>query len=303
MLGGNLQHIADVEVKACGCEDIESNITFYLGHLEIPQIPSTIYSKLDRADSKVLAFQNSISEWKRDNKVTLYAEFRPNKHGLNIKCDMEGLAAPLENWRVDFGEIIYTLRSTLDNLIFYCAKRHLDPPIEPRNLYFPIFTDEGEYKKRAVTTTSQLENNIRDLVEKIQPYHRHKVEVEGNPGIDPLVSLNFLSNFDKHRMPIPFLVPPNEISINHCFQFHSNEDASANVPPNVIVHTDPLIHEKTVLEFITNCPVKMASGNIQIAANVALEVNNQTRDIVEVVNQLAQYSRLVVQEFEKTLTN
>ena len=169
--------------------------------------------------------------------------------------------------------------------------------------YFPIFTDESAFTKQAKQIISQLEPSIAELVERIQPYHRAKSDVEGTPEFDPLVSLNILSNLDKHRMPVPFLIPPQEISFQQSCQFYSNEDATANIPPNVIIHAGSLVHGKTVLEYITTCPIKQADGVFQIKANVAIEANNFTREVIEIISQLTWYTRLVVNEFEKHLTN
>jgi hypothetical protein len=188
-------------------------------------------------------------------------------------------------------------------LIFFCAKRHLNPPKNPRNLYFPVCVDEKAFSEKAKNTLSQLEPTISVLVEKIQPYHRENPAVDGSPETDPLVILNFLSNLDKHRMPIPFLVPPKKISFQQSCQFYSDEDASNNTPPNVVVHADPLEHGKTVMEYITNCPIKEASGKFDLVAKIAVEIDGHTRDIFEVLMQLTWYSRLVVDEFEKTLTS
>ena len=269
----------------------------------MPHIPSEIYAKLKRAESKFLALKKSIEEWCDTNELTLTSELRPKRHGLNLTCDMEGISIPIESWRLDFGEIIYTLRSALDNLIFHCARRYNDPPEKPRSLYFPIFTNPQQFSKTAKATISQLEIEISELIEKLQPYHRDKPDVEGAPEFDPLVSLNFLSNLDKHRMPIPFLVPPNEISFNQACQFYTEEDAKENIPPNVIIHVDPLEHGKTVMEYLTNCPIREVSGNFHIKARVAIEVNNHRRELFEIMAQLIWYTRLVVDEFEKTLTN
>ncbi len=266
------------------------------------QIPTEIYAKLLRADDKSLALSNSINSWCNKNAVTLESKLRPERHGLDLTCDMKNLIVPIENWRLDFGEIVYTLRSTLDNLIFFCATLHLDPPKQPRSLYFPIFTDAQDFSKQAKKASSQLDPIVSELVEKIQPYHREKSEVEGSSEADPLFILNCLSNFDKHRMPIPFLVPPQEISFQQSCQFYSDEDASANIPPNVVIHVDALEHGKTVMEYITNCPIKVATGKFEIKAKVAIMVNGHARDIFEVIEQVRWYSRIIVNEFENTLT-
>lgn len=265
-------------------------------------IPSEIYLKLKRAESKFNALKNSIEEWRSENELDLISELRPNRHGINLICNMDGISVPIENWRLDFGEIIYMLRSALDNLIFHCARRQVDPPSTPRSLYFPIFKDAQQFSKKAKATLSQLEPEISELVEKIQPYHREKPEIEGTPDFDPLVSLNILSNLDKHRMPVPFLVPPNEIAFNQTCEFYSDADAEANIPPNVIIHAEPLVHKKVVIEYITNCPVKQVSGNLHIKAKVVVEVNNTRRELFEILAQLIWYTGLIIAEFEKTLT-
>lgn len=266
-------------------------------------IPTEIYTKLDRADAKFLNLKKSIEDWCNDNILTLKSELRPQRQGLNLTCNMQDLSVPIENWRLDFGELIYTLRSALDNLVFFCARQHLDPPKKPRSLFFQIFTDAEQFSKGANAIISQLSPEVSALVEKIQPYHREKPDVGGAPEYDPLVSLNFLSNLDKHRMPIPFLVPPQEIIFKQACQFYSDADAEANTPPNVIVHVDALVHGKTVMEYITNCPIKEAAGEFHIRARVAIDVNNYNRDFFEIMEQLTWYTRLIVEEFEKTLTS
>jgi len=265
-------------------------------------IPTEIYTKLDRADAKILNLKKSIDDWCDDNILTLDSKLRPQRQGLNLTCNMQNISVPIENWRLDFGEIIYTLRSTLDNLVFFFAKQHLDPPKKPRSIFFPIYTDENQFSKGANVIISQLPPEVSTLIEKIQPYHREKQNVEGAPEFDPLVSLNFLSNLDKHRMPIPFLVPPQEITFNQSCEFYSDTDAESNTPPNVIIHVDALVHEKLVMEYITNCPIKQAAGEFHIKAKVVIEVNNNNRELFEIMEQLTWYTRLIVVEFEKTLT-
>lgn len=268
----------------------------------VSSIPPDIYAKLNRAEAKLLSLQSAIEEWRDLNKIRLEAELRPQRHGVNLKCHMQDIHAPLMDWKLEFGEIVYSLRSSLDNLVYYCATLKSSPPKKPRSLYFPIFSTEDSYRKSAKEITSQLQPAIAELIEKIQPYHRSKPEIEGTPDTDPLIFLSHLSNHDKHRFPIPILIPPREMSFKQQCQFYSDADAAANVPPNVIIHLDALVHGKNVMEYVTNCPIKEVSGEFQIKVNVAIELNGQPQEALLVVRQLVWYTKLVVSEFEKVLT-
>jgi len=62
------------------------------------------------------------------------------------------------------------------------------------------------------------------------------------------------------------------------------------------------MHGKTLMEYITKCPIKKATGVFNINANVAIQINSYTREVFEVMSQLTWYTRLIVDEFEKALT-
>ena len=143
----------------------------------------------------------------------------------------------------------------------------------------------------------QLPADIADLLEKVQPYQRGKPDVEGSPEHDPLVLLNWISNEDKHRMLVPFLIPPKEIKFEQSCEFASEADAAANVPPDVVVHGGPLSHGAVLLEYRTKHPLTRVSGQFNITAHVEFKTPAGSRDISEAIRQLAWYTRLVVDGF------
>lgn len=111
-----------------------------------------------------------------------------------------------------------------------------------------------------------------------------------------------MSNHDKHRMPVPFLLPPKEIGMNHTCEFYSDQEAAENVPPDVVVHVDPLSHGKKIIEHRTKHPVKSVSGKLDIVAHVAFNTHNGVRDLTESMNQLTWYTKLIIDEFAKEFT-
>lgn len=257
--------------------------------------------KLNRASERATALTANIAAFCRDHPITLDAQLREGQLGINLVCQMEGMIVPLKEWSLELGEIVYSLRSALDNLIYVCVLIRSDPPPNPRDLQFPIVQDPRQYANAVRNIAPQLPPNIADLLESVQPYQRGRPDVEGRPEHDPLVLLNWISNHDKHRMPVPFLVPPKEIEFAQSCEFESEADAAANVPPDVVVHVGPLTHGATMLEYRTRHPVTKVSGQINITAHVAFETNDGTREIAEAINQLTWYTRLVVDEFAKRI--
>lgn len=260
-----------------------------------------IFLKLDRANEKTAALSADIAAFCRDHPITLDAQLREGRLGIDLVCQMEGMIVPLKEWSVELGEIVYSLRSALDNLIYVCARIRADPPPRPRDLQFPIIQDSRQYLAAVRQIAPQLPDEIADLLEKVQPYHRSRPDVEGCPEQDPLVLLNWISNHDKHRMPVPFLVPPREIEFAQSCEFASKADAAANVPPDVVVHVGSLTHGATLLEYRTKHPVSKVSGNLKITAHVAIETHAGTREVSEAIGQLNWYTRLVVDEFAKRI--
>jgi hypothetical protein len=266
----------------------------------MPNLDS-VYLKLDRADARATALSENILTFCQNHPITLDAQLREGRLGTNLVCKMEGMVVPLVEWSIELGEIVYSLRSALDNLIYTCAQIVLDPPLRPRGLQFPIIQDSKDYENAARFVATQLPINIGVLLEKIQPYQRNNPDVEGSPETDPLVLLNWISNHDKHRMPVPFLIPPREIEFTHMCEFASSEQAAENAPPNVIVHTGPLSDGVTLLEHRTKHPIIRASGQFKITAHVGFETHLGVREIIEAIGQLTWYTRLVVDEFSKEL--
>lgn len=260
-----------------------------------------VFLKLNRADERAAALSANMAAFCRDHPIVLDAQMREGRLGINLVCQMRGMILPLMEWSAELGEIVYSLRSALDNLIYVCAQTVSDPPPRPRDLLFPIIQDSLQYKNATRHIVPQLPTDIAELLEKIQPHQRSKPDVEGSPDADPLVLLNWISNHDKHRMPVPFLVPPREIEFTQMCEFASETDAAANVPPDVVVHAGPLTDGSMLLEYRTKHPVTRVSGQFKITAHVGFETHLSTREVSEAIGQLTWYTRLVVNEFFKIL--
>lgn len=95
------------------------------------------------------------------------------------------------------GDCLHNLRSSLDHLLWQLLIWPLPPKVNPKQLSFPIFIDEGKYGDalnknglpRCVTESALA------IIERLQPYHARE-----NAQWHALWFIHELSNRDKHVM-------------------------------------------------------------------------------------------------------
>lgn len=110
--------------------------------------------KLNRASERAAALAANVAAFCRDHPITLDAQLREGRLGINLVCQMEGVVVPLKEWSLELGEIVYSLRSALDNLIIcLCANpcRPAAPPVgfEVSNISRPRSVRLSRAKYRA----------------------------------------------------------------------------------------------------------------------------------------------------------
>lgn len=103
---------------------------------------------------------------------------------------------PPPDWAIIAGDALHNLRSATDHLL-----RALMRPTSAQGGYikFPIHVDECEFRVRAKGTMKRLEPVHRAFIQELQPYHWDEVKRPHHP----LVTLQKLSNLDKHESLIP----------------------------------------------------------------------------------------------------
>ncbi len=250
--------------------------------------------KLQRAAKLLSELTVSVSNWNELHPIKARCELRDERMGYKLILDRYDSPETPQDWSLCFGEIVHNLRSGLDNLAFALARTQLDPPTNPRAIHFPICEKETQLDR---TRLNQLPEKAVEMIERIQPYHRNKVDVLGCPEQDPLVLLQKFSNTDKHQIPPVVLVAPERISLSTSVKFYSDEDASANVPPDVTVWAGPLEPEAVLLEYRTNCAIEAASGDWTGAAVAAVESNQEPLPVLKISQHLCDYTALVVDHF------
>jgi len=206
---------------------------------------------------------------------------------------------PINEWDTQFGECIHNLRSSLDNFAFALARLKEDPPLRQKSICFPIYTKKEEFINNGRRNIDQLPSDASELIEKLQPFNRDGSEEFGRPEDDPLVILTELYNSDKHRIPSVVLITPTQIGQEVCVKFYTEEDASANIPPNATVWVGPLKPGAVLFEYKTTAPIESVEGKYDFEAVVGIQYKEQYLHIIPLLKQLHYYVNLVFSQFYK----
>lgn len=253
--------------------------------------------KLARADSQVGALADQISAWTSGNPINVRVELREGRLGYRLILQDFAETAPLDDWGLLIGECVHNLRSALDNLAFALARLLRDPPSRPEQIAFPIYQDRSKFEKHGRVKLDQMPPEAGSLIERLQPYQRDKVEVEGTPDTDALVRLQLLNNQDKHRIPSVVLIVPESIKHAWHVDFQSEEDARANEPPDATGWLEALYPGVVLLEYRTNRPIAKVTGNFDMRAVVSMQITDKRAPAVPTMRDLSYYTALIVAQF------
>ncbi|WP_139178468.1 hypothetical protein [Janthinobacterium sp. OK676] len=253
--------------------------------------------KLNRACEQVQLLSHSISDWAANNPVTADCKLSDGRLGFQLIQKDFTIAPSLDEWSLQFGECVHNLRSALDNLVFALARVKCDPPEKPISIAFPIYQDREKFEKDGRKKINQLPMAAAELIEKLQPFQRDGSHKFGTPERDALVLLQSLSNDDKHKVPSVVVLAPTEMGHDFDVSFYSDEDASANVQPDVTVWVGPLLPGTVLMELRTNSPLKSVNGAFEGHAIVAIETPSGPVAVVQTLQALHQYTNLVASQF------
>jgi hypothetical protein len=265
----------------------------------LSELKHSVELKLSRAGQQSQALSSSISSWGTQNPIDADCTLLDNRCGFRLLLKEFQNPPPLDEWGLALGECVHNLRSMLDNLAFALARVRQDPPQRPNQIAFPIYEDKTKFQQKGRQNIDQLPTPAADLIEKLQPFQRDGSAALGTPNRDALVLLQALNNTDKHRVPTLVLIAPNEITHEVGVAFYSDEDASANVPPDTTVWAGPLSPGAVLLEWRTTKPIAKVTGGISAKATVAIQRNEVALPVGATLQALHQYAALVAAQFDQ----
>lgn len=255
--------------------------------------------KLARAESQIWALCTAVSNWIERNPISADCNLREGRLGFQLIQKEFPEPPQLEQWGLALGECVHNLRSALDNLAYALARLECDPPQKPNQVAFPIYQDRAKFESKGSLNIRQLPSEAAQLIEQMQPFQRVSPPDPCTSDRDPLVLLQWLSNADKHRVPSVVLIAPTQWTHNVAAQFKSDEDATANVPPDVSIWAGPLSPGVVLMEWRTNCPIDSVSGKYEGKAIVSIQGISEPAPLEATLLNLHQYTALVVSQFQR----
>jgi hypothetical protein len=149
--------------------------------------------KTKRADKHV---QDFVSEWAKFTKANPHTTaFTTNpKTGNRTYSLIRAPRIPAE-FSLLIGDIVYNLRSALDNLAYHLVKIGGGTTRQLSDVYFPICASASEYKTGGHRKIQGMRKEAKEFIDALQPYL-------GGAG-EYLCHLRDLNNFDKHKLLVP----------------------------------------------------------------------------------------------------
>ena len=154
-----------------------------------------INAKLERAQDQVEQLSRDIMSSCETQRSLFSEELRPDVGDKIWIFRGETPVVPIE-YSIRLGEIVYNLRSSLDQLIWQLVHANYKAPSHRNE--FPIFDDESRFNNVVKTKLAGVSQQSLAKIEEMQPFRQ-------NEKWSALKTLHSLCNIDKHRSVIlPF---------------------------------------------------------------------------------------------------
>lgn len=154
-----------------------------------------VNAKIQRAQDEIERLSKDVAASCEAQRVLFSEELRPDVGDKIWVFRGETPIVPIE-YSVRLGEIIYNLRSALDQLIWQLVHANYKTP--GRHNEFPILEDESRFNNAVKSKLKGVSQESSDKIREMQPFCK-------NDEWSALKTLHALCNIDKHRSVIfPF---------------------------------------------------------------------------------------------------
>jgi hypothetical protein len=145
-------------------------------------------------------------------EVVRHPIFQGSAWAVDLIC-IQVDTPPLE-WSAIVGDIVQNLRAVLDHLVCQLTIAGGGDCEQPKS-QFVIAYSRADFDSQAKNRMSLIDDRSRGLFEAIQPYHALDWPQRDGSMVyrHPLATLQRLSNFDKHRLPLLSMFGPGRLRV------------------------------------------------------------------------------------------
>ncbi|WP_349885300.1 hypothetical protein ABRP18_001155 [Microbacterium sp. WHRI 7836] len=240
--------------------------------------------KWSRGNSHVATLQSKFGEWQASAPVSVDAVLREDRMGIDLVARVpKGI--PKHEWSLDLGDALHNLRSAFDAVAWGMAHFKDAEPARPKSVYFPICTEEKQWKKAVSDWVGEIDPELQERLRLMQPF----TYVPAGQ-VSLLSILHDLDIQDKHRDILTVTADLEGVNLGGSFQY---EDPATPALPRVEMKNDVKFGDGVVLGTIhAGTPIQMVGQMIlRPAIKVQLIHEDKTFDVVPMLQQLVQETR------------
>ena len=165
-----------------------------------------IHAKLERAQDQIEQLSRDIASNCETQRLLFSEELRPDVGDRIWIFRGETPVVPIE-YSVRLGEIVYNLRSALDQLIWQLVHANYKAPSHRNE--FPIFDDESRFNNIVSTKLAGVSQQSLAIIKEMQPFSKDEKW-------SALKVVHSLCNIDKHRSVIYPYYTLDRCSVTYC---------------------------------------------------------------------------------------
>lgn len=240
--------------------------------------------KWSRGNSHVSLLQSKFEEWHASAPVSIDAVLREDRLGIDLVARVpKGI--PKHEWSLDLGDALHNLRSAFDAVAWGMAHFKDSEPTRPKSVYFPICTDEKQWKKALRDWVSEIPPEFQERLRIMQPF-----TYMPTGGVSVLSMLHDLDIQDKHREILTVSADLQGINLDGSFEY---EDHDTQAVLRVDMRNDVKFGDGVVLGTIyAGGPIRMVGQMIlRPAMKVQLTYRKTAHDVMPMLQQFATETR------------
>jgi hypothetical protein len=249
---------------------------------------SGVRAKLQRADKHFAELDEIRQDWLDADKGEIVHENHPEAREYVVIC--KRAPEPPPEIGVVVGEMMHSLRSCLDNLVYALAihETKQNPPPCWKQLQFPILSNEADFNGRWKERLSVFSDTARAVMKELQPFKEHSLALS-NHGLWIIHELDII---DKHRRLSVVGQQPRQVSIG------------GNIPLTVnYIHPGPLVDDAVLMRYGTD-----GSQDVQVQTEFAPDIAFYEPDVLPnypfvapLLGELRKLTGDIVNDFERIL--
>jgi hypothetical protein len=258
---------------------------------DLPQgkrLPIWANQKVARAQAHALELKARVDSWLASNPIEPVAEIAEDRLSWTLRLKVNQ-APPFSEWSLILGDFVHNLRTSFDALVWdLSAVQAGDPGVS--QIQFPIVADATKWEEVARRRLRGVEDLYVGRIRELQPLNQTEAEQAGNP----LAILNDLDILDKHRAGLTAIVKPRNALHAHEIEFHTDEAAARNVPPQATLHEPRIADGAILIESTTVDPIVKVRGDYQLTFEIHVDTPVGPVPLYGAMDSLAQNALLAL---------